>query len=219
VPGRVEDTELRHGYTLADIHKLTMIAVFRDLWHQGMDVGDRRELAWSAIVERLFSGDEMPSRHALVRAAQTAIDQHVHSELSTHGISTNNFYAGMPNFWRFWWEQTRHTPGPEDRVVDRTALWQIWGELAPRFQRVLLALATHDDHDLAAQSLGIARSTYNGYLSEARQAFYELWHEGEQPSRIWGRDQRGSSRGDHSIASGIIRRRKKYRQQQAGAAS
>ena len=48
------DTELRHGYTLAGIHKLTMIAVLKDYWHRDMNLNERQDLAWSAIVECLY---------------------------------------------------------------------------------------------------------------------------------------------------------------------
>lgn len=212
----VATTELRHGYTMADINKLTMIAVLRDNWHRGMDLRERQDLAWSAIVECLYSQDEPPSRHVLIQAAQVAIDLHVKSDRSTHGISVQNSYAKsgqnmwaeMPNFWRFWWTQANHTQGPEERVVDRLALWQIWTQLAPGSQRVLLALAIHDDHRLAAQSLGISQSTYQSRLCAARRAFYALWHEGEQPSRLWAHDFRGGRKTENrSIASAIIRRR------------
>jgi hypothetical protein len=228
--GGVAATELRHGYTLADINKLTMIAVYRDHWHRGMELHERQELAWSAIVECLYSQDEPPSRHVLIQAAQVAIDLAVRTDRSTHGLSVqnsyaksgNNAFAEMPNFWRYWWIQAGHSNGPEERVVDRLALWQIWTELAPRFQRVLLALATHDDHNLAAQSLGITRSAYQTMLCEARRAFYALWHEGEEPSRLWAHDFRGGRKTENrSVASSVIRRRAKRRQAAAlaGAAS
>jgi hypothetical protein len=55
-------------------------------------------------------------------------------------------------------------------------------------------------------------STYQSHLSEARRAFYALWHEGEQPSRLWAHDFRGGQNAENrSIASGIIRRRAKRR--------
>jgi hypothetical protein len=216
----VAATELRHGYTLADLNKLTMIAVLRDHWHRGMDLHERRDLAWSAIAECLYSEDEPPSRQMLIQAAQTAIDLAVRADRSTRGISIQNSYAKsgyntfaeMPNFLKYWWVEAGHSHGPEDRVVDRLALWQIWTQLAPRFQRVLLALATHDDHNLAAQSLGVTRPAYHRMLCQARRAFYVLWHEGEQPSRLWAHDFRGGRNTENrSVASTVIRRRAKRR--------
>jgi anti-sigma regulatory factor (Ser/Thr protein kinase) len=91
---------LCHGYSLADIDKLTMIAVLKDFWHRGMDINDRRELAWSAIVECLYEHEDAPSRHDLIQAAQSAISEQARTNRSTHGISSQNEYGEMPNFWR-----------------------------------------------------------------------------------------------------------------------
>ncbi len=216
-PVRAEDTQLRHGYSLAGIDKLTMLAVFKDFWHQGMDIGDRRELAWSAIVERLYERQDVPTRHDLISAAQSVISEAVRTDLSTRGISKQNKYGEMPNFWRFWLWHTQPTLGPEELVIDKMALWQIWDELAPRYQRALLALATHDDHNKAAAALGITRSMYNKDLSAARKAFFRLWHEGETPSRLWAHDHRGYKGTDnHTIMSSIVRRRKKPLASQCG---
>jgi hypothetical protein len=215
--GRAGNAELRHGYTLADLDRLAMTATARDRWHQGMDVSERRDLAWSAIAEHLYASEDPPTQRELLEAAWLAVQRQVQSDRSAHGISNTDVYADAWNFYRYWWEQARHTPGPEERIVDRTALWQIWETLAPRFQRVLLALATHDDHEKAAASLGITRATYNGNLSDARREFYRLWHEGEEPSRLWALDRR-STKGtdDHTVMSSIVRRRKRARIRAAG---
>jgi hypothetical protein len=136
----------------------------------------------------------------------------VQSDRSAHGISNADASSDTPNFYRYWWQQFRHTPGPETLLIDRIALWQIFPVLAPRYQRTLLALATHGDHDKAAAALGITRATYNGHLSEARRAFYLLWHEGEQPSRLWAQDKRhGTGIDDHTVMHSIVRRRKRKR--------
>jgi hypothetical protein len=214
------DTELRHGYTLADIHKLTMIAVLKDYWHRDMSLDERQDLAWSAIAECLYGHDGSPTRHELIHAAQTAIGEQWRTDRGSHGIPYQKLGTSkdMPNFWRYWWTCTGPTHGPEERVVDRLALHQIWTELSPRSRAVLLALATHDDHNLAAESLGIARPVYNHWLSQARNSFYALWHEGEQPSRIWAPDHRHGN-GSHSVTNNIRRRARARRAREAALAA
>lgn len=65
------------------------------------------------------------------------------------------------------------------------ALAQIWPRLNPMHRTVLAALAAHNDHARAAAALGISRRLFTHRLSQARQAFLTLWHEGESPSRVW----------------------------------
>ena len=170
---------------------------------------------WSACT----SHDGVPTRHDLIHAAQVAIDLQWRSDRSTRGIPYQKLGTSkdMPNFWRYWWTCAGPTHGPEERVVDRLALRQIWTELAPRSQAVLLALASHDDHNLAAQSLGVNRPTYNRWLGEARQSFYALWHQGEPPSRIWAPDHRGGKGRDTHSVTNTIRRRARARRARAAA--
>jgi hypothetical protein len=206
--------ELAHGYTLADLERLARIAVVRDYWHQGMHPTDRFDLSFFAMAEHLYTSEEPPTDRELLQAAWAAVQRQVVSDRSAHGISNTDVYAEAPNFWRYWWEQARHTPGPENHVVDRTALWQIFDTLAPRFKKTLLALATHNDHDKAAAALGVTRATYFCNLSDARRAFYRLWHEGEQPSQLWVADRRSTKGIDVNVMHSVVRRRKRMRARQ-----
>jgi hypothetical protein len=200
--------ELRHGYTIADLEKIAKISVARDVWNQAIPPADRFDLSFSGMAELLYGSEEPPTLNDLYNAAYAAVRRDAQSNRSAHGISNVDVHAPAPNFWRYWWEQARHTQGPETRVIDRVALQQIFVTLSPRFQRVLLALAAHDDHDKAAAALGITRSTYNTDLSDARRAFYRLWHEGETPSRLWAADRRG--KGNENVMHSIVRRRKRH---------
>jgi hypothetical protein len=208
--------EVRHGYTLADLERLARIAVARDFWHQGMHPADRFDLSFSAMAECLYASDEPPASTDLLNAATTAVRQQAQSDRSAHGISSADVYKDAWNFYRFWWEQFRGTPSPEDLVVDRTALWQIFPVLAPRYRNTLLALAAHGDHAKAAAALGVTRKTYDGHLSEARRAFRLLWREGEQPSRLWAQDKRAvKGTDDHTVMHSIVRRRKRKHAREA----
>jgi hypothetical protein len=44
----------------------------------------------------------------------------------------------------------------------------------------------------AAEALGKAPHGFETTLSTARKQFLALWHEGEQPSTLWGRDRRSA---------------------------
>jgi hypothetical protein len=213
-----EDTKLRHGYTLRDIEHLAHAAVHRDVWHQSLPLADRLDIAWSAIVEHLYSCEEQPTKASLIRAAWAALRHKVEDEWHTHGVCrTTSVYDGdqvMPNFWRFWWTQAGPTPSPEDRVVEGAALRQIWAALSPPHQAVLAALAALDDYGMAAQSLGRRRQTLVTQVSRARREFLALWHEHEAPSRPWGTDRRRNPDSAHNkthknVMAAIARRQKR----------
>lgn len=198
------DIELRHGYTLADVETLALTAVLA--YRRGMDFQERRHLARWAIAECLYASAEAPSRYELVDAARRAIGEQNRADCIAHGIDHQRGYTSKPHFWRYWYPPCPQ--GLEEHVVDRVALAQIWAHLSPHHQNVLLALAAYEDHGQAARSLGISQSAYKGRLRKARQAFCQLWHEGEQPSRPWARDYRGG-KGVNSCSrgTGIIHRR------------
>jgi hypothetical protein len=209
-------TMVRHGYTLANLERLARAAVARDFWNQGIHPADRFDLSFSAMAEYLYASDEPPAPADLLNAASAAVRQQAQGDRSAHGISSTDVYKDARNFYRYWWQQFRCTPSPEDLVVDRTALWQIFPVLAPRYRNTLLALAAHGDHAKAAAALGYTRRTYECNLSEARRAFYLLWHEGEKPSRLWAMDKRhGTGADDHTVMHSIVRRRKRQRAREA----
>jgi hypothetical protein len=56
-------------------------------------------------------------------------------------------------------------------------------------------------------------------LSLARKQFLRYWHEGEQPSRIWGRDHKGieSYTPYQSIITVTVRQRKARRERREAA--
>jgi hypothetical protein len=76
--------ELRHGYTLADLHALTRLAVhtagsMATNWHE------RYDTAWSAIAEHLYATEHWPPQHDLVRAGQLAIYAVVDDDRQAYG--------------------------------------------------------------------------------------------------------------------------------------
>lgn len=189
--------EIRHGYTLDDVHRLASQAVWRDRWYRAMDVTDRMEATWFAIVEHLLTCETAPAPYDLIGVGMRASDHLVRDNARTHGRPTNDFWAGdeaMPNFQRYWWTAVRAVPSPEGKVVERLTLAQIMPLLTPRQREVVTLLAATGDHEQAAQALGMSRAAFSVQLSNARRRFFQLWHEGEVPSRQWRTDRRVRSR-------------------------
>lgn len=212
------DAPLRHGYTMARLYELTLIAVRCERWYRHRDFHERADIAWSAIAEHLYAAGEPPSRSDLIRAGMLAIGAHYDKDWAQYGIYPKDRYAETGvNFERYWAIAARPTPGPEERVVERAALRQIWHELTHGQREALTALAVHDDYGRAADALGKRHSTFNSQISVARQAFLALWHEGERPSRPWGHDRRRDSTVRQHNVTTVLKRRLRKRPQAPSA--
>jgi Helix-turn-helix domain len=184
------DVPLRHGYTVGQARSICLGLLSRQTWHHPAGIvsfEQRLEVAWHAIIEHLYASGQPPSPREMMQAATRAVNQDVQGIRQFHGRNTHGQYAGttIKGFERYWWFTASPAPSPENKVTDRIALAQIWPRLHPTHQAVLTALAAHGDHGRAAASLGISRRLFTTRLSDARQAFLKLWHEGESPSRVW----------------------------------
>ncbi|MFG3390613.1 hypothetical protein [Streptomyces rochei] len=192
---RTETASGLHGYTLDDLHHLSRHVIHSDRWHTASDIEDRYDAAWHAIVEYLLTVTEPPSRQDLFQAGRRGRDQSVRQNQQAHGFNHHQPSTGTrPRFESYWLSTAAHTPSHEDRIIDRHALAQIWPRLTPRQQQALTALATTGDYHRAATLLRVTPGTFNVLISRARRRFLALWHEGEQPSRVWGTDRRIGSR-------------------------
>ncbi|MFI2078693.1 hypothetical protein, partial [Streptomyces triculaminicus] len=122
-------------------------------------------------------------------------DDRVAREMHHHGWDKDNLATGpggMRSFQRYW--TATPTPSPEHRIVERLAPEQIWPLLTSRQQRAIEALRDTGNYEQAARLLHLTPNAYTNLLSTARRRFYQWWHEGEQPSRIWRMDKRGGMR-------------------------
>jgi DNA-directed RNA polymerase specialized sigma24 family protein len=193
------DIDLRHGYTLADLHAVARLAV-HTAGPMASDWHDRYDTAWSAIAEALYAADRAPLRHDLVHAGRVAIYRVVSDERHHHGFyraKTDGSQHGpgsSPAFVTYW--SRTSFPSPETRVVERVSLGQILPTLTGRQREAIAALAAHDEYGTAADSMGVKYSTFNSYISDARNRFLRLWHEGEKPPRTWGCDRRAGATRD-----------------------
>lgn len=176
---------IAYGYNLADLDRLARIALTRARGYSGY-ILDRYQAAWSGIAEALCIADEAPEPGDLITAGWQAVNDHAHRNNLAWGLAGHD--ERRPAFVRYW---TPTDPIPvEDRVVEAAALWEILPELTERQRRAITVLATTEDYALSAAAMGLSRSGYATTVKRAREAFLVLWHEGEQPSKIWRRDQR-----------------------------
>lgn len=198
--------DLRYGYNLADIHDIARHAVHTDRSHHAGDYLDRFELAWSAVAEYLYLVDAAPTRQDLLRYARYALQTDAQDDMRHRGVShhTRETSVNAVRYWAF----HQVTPSHESAVVDRQALWQIWWCLRDTDRRALLALAAHGDYAQAAYSLDMKYHAFHRTVRLARGRFLALWHDGEQPSGLWGRDRRASGGGEPAAAVRMIARRR-----------
>lgn len=215
-PRREDARTLRYGYTLDVIERLTNIAV-NMAWPRAMDYRDRYDAAWYAIVEVLYTAEESPSARDLKLAGANAVNRLAQDHARTRGLDGKNpdaGYEGMRGFRRYWLLDTLPTSSPENAVVDRLAVAQIWPLLSPTHQDVLLAMAVHADHVSAAEALGKTYATFTSHLRNARHSFRQLWHEHETPTGMWGRSDRrhGQRTAAQVLANRIQQRARRARQ-------
>jgi hypothetical protein len=183
------NVDLRHGYTLRDLHQMTRAAVVADR-SMAMPYADRWDTAWSAIATALYEATEPPPRPALVRAGWQAIYSDVRDGRRHNGYRDREFdtgHATAPKFVQFW--TNPHSDFCDD-LVDGMATTQILATLKPHLADAVGALAACGDYAAAAAALNLRYSTLTQRLSQARRAFLRLWHEGERPSAVRGTDRR-----------------------------
>lgn len=205
---------IRYGYTTIDIDRLARLGISMRSAYRGLDPEERYAAAWHAIVERIYTASEWPSGTELITAAAAAADEGSRHSLQQQGVPRHRgehyqWRTDMPRFHAYWESVARHTASPEARVIEKTALMQIWPELTVQHQAALHALALHDDYQAAAEALGLRLRTFYEHVRLARLAVLALWWEGETPRRGW-RDRRTkepSSR-QKSVSAGIRRRRR-----------
>ncbi|MFC4562843.1 RNA polymerase sigma factor [Nocardiopsis mangrovi] len=189
---------IAHGFSTADIDDIAALASSTIRWPGRLDWHTRAQVAWSAIAEHLVrlanapngtdhSGGP-PTRRDLTIVGWSAISAYARKDDSFRGYTWGYESASTPKFERYWALAANPSPSPENPVVERRALAQIWAALPAQHRRILLALAEHGHYAEAAEALGLTLGSFYALVSRARRAFLALWHEGETPSRPWGHD-------------------------------
>ena len=184
------DMEVKHGYTVQDLHQMTAAAMKADR-SMAMDYADRRDIAWSAIAEALCEAPHWPKRSTLIQAGWQAIYKAVREEYRQHGYADRAWDAGhasAPRFVKFWYSPT--APSHEERIVERIAIEQVLGTLKPIYQDAVTSLAVHDDYRRAAEGLNLKDKAFRFRISTARKSVLALWFEGETPRKLRQTDRR-----------------------------
>lgn len=205
---------LWHGYTLADIDSTARTAASTAYGRYILDPADRYQTAWSAVAEVLCTADEPPTRKDLVAAGSTAVSRASQDHRRTWGMARTweAVEGSVLAYTRYWELDRRSAVSPENAVVDRMALAQIWPRLSLTHRQVLYALAVHDgNREAAAASLGKGAATFQSHLTSARAAYRALWHEHEAPSGMWGR----SGRQGQATAMQVLSARRRQRTRRA----
>lgn len=210
--------ELRHGYTIADLERLSRIGARVSSWARAADFEEFMAAARVAIAAHLYDPEtrQRPQEFELIRVAASAAGSLAAKTMSSWGVSHqggSTFGQRMPQFERYWFALAPSSP--EAGVVERLGLWQIWESMTDGQREVLLALAVHEDYQTAADALGYDYVSFVGRVSRARAAFRRLWHEGETPSRMWGSDRRKSV--SHNTLSSTLRDRRRHERVRAAA--
>ena len=209
------DAEIAHGYCYRDVRKLAGYAAHRSHWVRAMPAQDRFDLAVSAIAEFVLAAEQRPAPSELVTVGVQAINKDMVARLRQEGTSYHKPHdplgPNMANFCVYWWPYIAHVASHENGIVEKIAMSQILPQLKPADRDVIVALAVHGTYGKAAASLGKTHRAFVSHLSRARKQFLGLWHEEEQPSRIWGIDFFGIEgyERDESITVRTLRQRKR----------
>jgi hypothetical protein len=213
------DLPALHGYTLADLERLSRLSAGTAHANAGWSITERCEIAWSGMAEALVVATEPPAQADLVAAGRQAIYRGVRADLHHHGVSKRDPLAGigsMRAFAAYWWYWAALTSaGPEERVVDRTALAQIWTRLTERDRQALVALAVHETYRAAAEALGISYDRFKERVHFARRRFRRLWFWPDADPGCWGTDRRVAN-GGAQLADARSRRRLDDRRRRRG---
>lgn len=209
--------ELKHGYTMADLDRATRMALRRNVGWNAFTQSERYEIAWSGIALALYEADEPPTMSDLASAGWYAIGEARVTEMRHHGIdSTHNIGEIRPHFDRYWSWAARPIASPENAIVEKVALYQIWPLLTPQQKQSLSALAVHGSAKLAAAALGKSFSAFHQSAHLGRHRFMEHWHEGETiPARNY-RDRRRADADDTDARESYRSRRRAMARRQRG---
>ncbi|MFE3452431.1 hypothetical protein ACFXJ8_26255 [Nonomuraea sp. NPDC059194] len=189
---------LRWGYVAADIDRFARMACSRNVGNFAFHPAERYEIAWSAIAMELYTATERPASGDLIYAGWNAISAANADGARHHGRDQiRHKGTTRSSFWLYWDDAKRYTSSPENNIVERIALDQIWPLLTDSQQEALTALAVHGSMAAAAHALGKSTGALHQVAHKGRARFKQWWHEGEIPSKPWGRDKRRTEPATH----------------------
>lgn len=189
---------LRWGYVATDLDRFARMACSRNVGNFAFHPAERYEIAWSAIAMELYAAPGRRSAADLIEIGWQAVSTAVADENRHHGRDSIRYKGTIRSaFQKFWDDATRCASSPEGPVVDRMAVHQIWPLLTEGQQEALLAFAVHGSIADAATALGKSKAAVHKLAADGRNRFKQWWHQGEIPSKPWGRDRRRSQPATH----------------------
>ncbi|WP_173072824.1 hypothetical protein [Phytohabitans rumicis] len=161
-----EAVVLPYGFTLAGLDQVAGMSA-RGSLRRSPPHAEKVDLARFAILEHLYqcrqhvdTGEVFHSCN-LVRVGQQAIDEHVQQQDMLYRTAVDDDVCASP----------------EEPVVEALAFRQIWSLLDVAHQQALLALAQHQDYEIAAETSGVAYHLMVMQVYEARRTFLAHWHD------------------------------------------
>lgn len=204
-----ETATLVYGYTMGEIDRIARAAIRRHsaLYRTFVDSRDRDNIAWDAVVERLYTWPYTatpPVFFDLYTAAWDALNRASNAQNHHYGIPITG--AQAPNFTKFW-ISARRNEGPSDfteRLCETIALPSALAVLSvDEYDAIVTLAAFNGANAAAAQALGWKYGTFTTRTDAARKAIREVWFEGETPVQRTREDKDveckyGHSRAEHS---------------------
>ena len=168
------------GYTMADIERLAWAAMRRQSGAFVLDTEERYQNAWHGVVVALFEATSWPHHFDLIGAGMDALSTAAADERRC-GIPDATQQG--PNFIKYWRVQNgRDSDGFSDHLVEVMSLPAILGTLTPGQYQAIVALAAHDnDNVAAAEALGISIAALKAQVSAARKRARAAWYGDETP--------------------------------------
>jgi DNA-directed RNA polymerase specialized sigma24 family protein len=182
-------THVRHGYTMQDLHSMAKQACRADR-SLASDMDTRYNAAWSAIALALCEAEDPPDRHDLVTIGWQAIYREVKEMRGIFGFKDRDGtteVASSPRYVQYWYVRPERA---DEGIVERAAVHQIMATIPELYREAVVALAVHDDYQVAAESLGIKYSAFTARMTVARRKFRMYWFAPETAPPIKGTDRR-----------------------------
>jgi hypothetical protein len=171
-----------HGYTMLGIDMIAKAAVTRAR-ARSMDYRDRFDAAWHAIAEQVFTSPGHPVPAVLREAGTAAVNRLAQDEGRHRGFDRRNpaeGFEGMRAFQAYWLPYRWAVQPPDNPVTERLALAQIWPELSPAHQAILIAMAV-----LARATVPVTGTPEFAALTDAIGRYDRLQAEGEPGLSSW----------------------------------
>lgn len=181
----IADEPVGWGYTLVDLERIARAAA-KSVWvRSAWPMTELHDIAWQEVAELLAAAVEQPAREWLIQQAMSAVYRATQDEWHHIGWGARVDGVHAPSRGHAaYWTPTSYAPQPEELVVERTALSQVWQHLHRADREVIATMAAYGDTARAAAAMGISRQAFIKRILGARRRFWLHWYQGETPQRV-----------------------------------